>query len=129
MPSRDPAHLHPELRPKHALWEARCRAAGIDVLTTCTYRPQAEQDALYAQGRTKPGRKVTWTRKSRHSETLNGVPAASAWDFVPLIAGKPSWSDKDPSWKIAGAIAEELGLEWGGNWTRSRDMPHIQMRR
>lgn len=29
-------------------------------------RTQAEQDRLYAQGRTRPGPIVTWTRRSRH---------------------------------------------------------------
>lgn len=130
MPSRRVEDLHPELRVLHPRWVAACEAAGVTVLTTCTYRSQAEQDALYAQGRTLPGRKVTWTRTSRHSETINGHPAASAWDFVPLRYGKAIWSATDPSWQIAGACAEECGLEWGGRWAKGkRDMPHIQMRR
>lgn len=130
MPSRRVEDLHPELRVLHPRWVAACEARGVAVLTTCTYRSQAEQDALYAQGRTKPGRKVTWTRTSRHSETINGHPAASAWDFVPLVSGKPSWSATDPAWRIAGEAAEALGLEWGGRWPAGkRDMPHIQMRR
>ncbi|AWM79687.1 hypothetical protein DKL61_04600 [Gammaproteobacteria bacterium ESL0073] len=29
-------------------------------------RTQQQQDELYAQGRIKPGQKVTWTRNSRH---------------------------------------------------------------
>jgi len=130
MPSRRIEDLHPELRVLHPRWVAACEAAGVMVLTTCTYRSQAEQDALYAQGRTKPGRKVTWTRSSRHSETINGYPAASAWDFVPLVSGKAAWSANDPAWRIAGEAAEALGLEWGGRWAAGkRDMPHIQMRR
>lgn len=130
MPSRRVTDLHPDLRVLHPRWEAACEAAGVTVLTTCTYRSQAEQDELYAQGRTKPGRKVTWTRTSRHSETLNGHPAATAWDFVPLVNGKPVWSAADPAWRIAGREATKLGLEWGGDWSAAqRDLPHIQMRR
>lgn len=128
MPSRRVTDLHPDLRVLHARWEAACEAAGVAVLTTCTYRSQAEQDQLYAIGRTVPGRKVTWTRTSRHSETINGHPAASAWDFVPLVSGKAVWSAADPAWRIAGIEAERLGLEWGGRWAAGkRDLPHIQM--
>lgn len=130
MPSRDPEHLHPALRPLHAAWLAACKQRGIHVLTTCTYRPQSEQDELYAIGRTRPGTKVTWTRTSRHSEKLGGFPASSAWDFVPLVNGKPSWKETDPAWEACGVEAELLGLEWGGRWgARKRDMPHIQMKR
>lgn len=129
MPSRRITDLHPELRVLYPRWEAACEKAGVTVLVTCTYRSQAEQDELYAQGRTKPGKKVTWTRTSRHSETINGHPAASAWDFVPIIAGKAVWSSTHPAWQIAGKIAEDLGLEWGGSWLKNKDFPHIQMRR
>ncbi len=34
---------------------------------TSAYRSQAEQNALYAQGRTKPGNIVTWTTHSEHT--------------------------------------------------------------
>lgn len=129
MPSRDPMHLQPELRILHARWLDACGKAGIDVLTTCTYRSQAEQDQLWAQGRTAPGAKVTWTRTSRHSETINGRPASTAWDFVVLVAGKAVWNAKHPHWAIAGSIAEDLGLDWGGAWARNKDFPHIQLRR
>ena len=130
MPSRRIEDLHPELRVLHPRWVEACEAAGVTVLTTCTYRSQAEQDTTFAQGRTKPGKIVTWTRKSRHSETINGYPAASAWDYVPLIAGKPVWQASHPAWAIAGEAAEALGLEWGGRWAKGkRDLPHIQLRR
>ena len=135
MPSRDPRHLHPETRILHARWEAACNEAGIEVLTTCTYRPQAEQDALYAQGRTTPGRIVTWTRKSRHSEKINDRPAASAWDFVVLVMGKAVWNAKHPHWTIAGEIAEAMGLTWGARFVSKRtgrptpDYSHIQSKR
>lgn len=130
MPSRAITDLHPELRVLHPRWEAACEARGVTVLTTCTYRSQAEQDQLFAIGRTVPGRKVTWTRTSRHSETINGRPASSAWDFVPLVTGKAVWSPRHPAWVIAGEEAEKLGLEWGGRWAAGqRDMPHIQMKR
>lgn len=131
MPSRNIVDLHLAMRPLARRFVADCKAAGIDVLITCTYRPQAEQTALYAQGRTKPGKVVTWTLRSRHSEVdADGNPASTAFDFVPLRAGKAVWSATDAAWRTAGKVAESLGLEWGGAWPAGkRDMPHVQMPR
>ncbi len=42
------------------------KAHGIRFEIISGNRTQKEQDELYAQGRTKPGRIVTWTRNSRH---------------------------------------------------------------
>lgn len=129
MASRDLALLHPVLKPLALAFVERCKAAGIDVLITCTYRSPEEQDALYAQGRTVPGKRVTNTRggQSKHNAQIDGRPAARAFDFVPVRAGKAVWSDKDPAWAKAGAVARSLGLAWGGDWTRFRDMPHVEL--
>jgi peptidoglycan L-alanyl-D-glutamate endopeptidase CwlK len=86
-------------------------------------RTQAEQDALYAQGRTKRGNIVTWTRNSKH---IGG----NAVDFAALVNGKVSWNDKlYPS--IANAFKEaaqqlKTGIEWGGDW-KTKDWGHIQL--
>ncbi len=39
----------------------------VDFTVTEGYRPQARQNKLYAQGRTEPGKIVTWTLKSEHT--------------------------------------------------------------
>ena len=31
-------------------------------------------------------------------------------------------------YKAVGALGEELGLEWGGNWQTLVDQPHFQLR-
>jgi peptidoglycan L-alanyl-D-glutamate endopeptidase CwlK len=86
-------------------------------------RTQAEQNALYAQGRTKRGNIVTWTKKSKH---IGG----GAIDFAALVNGKVSWNEKlFPA--IADAFkqaARELktGIEWGGDW-KTKDWGHIQL--
>jgi peptidoglycan L-alanyl-D-glutamate endopeptidase CwlK len=132
MASRNPQDLHPELRPLFSEWAARCEAAGLDVLVTCTYRSNAEQDALYEQGRTKPGAIVTKARggQSEHNFMLNGRPASKAWDFVPLENGKAMWSDKHPVWKIAGQIAMDLGLNWYGRpGAPFKEFPHVALKK
>ncbi|MGI8437890.1 MAG: M15 family metallopeptidase [Chthoniobacterales bacterium] len=36
--------------------------------------------------------------------------------------------DESPKYKVVGALGEELGLEWGGNWKTIQDEPHFQLR-
>ena len=128
MSSRKLTDLHPQMQPMVTRFLANARAAGIDLLVTCTYRSNEEQAALYAIGRTKPGRIVTNARpgRSTHNNTLNGKPAALAVDVVPLRDGKPVWSASDPVWKRVGEIGEKVGLEWAGRWTTFREYPHFQ---
>lgn len=128
MSSRKLTDLHPQMQPLVTRLLANARAAGIDLLVTCTYRSNEEQTALYAIGRTKPGRIVTRAKagQSKHNYTLNSKPAALAVDVVPLRDGKPIWSASDPVWKQVGEIGEKVGLEWAGRWTTFREYPHFQ---
>lgn len=128
MSSRKLTDLHPQMQPMVTRFLANARTAGIDLLVTCTYRSNEEQAALYAIGRTKPGRIVTNAKpgRSTHNNTLDGKPAALAVDVVPLRDGKPVWSASDPVWKRVGEIGEKVGLEWAGRWTTFREYPHFQ---
>jgi len=142
--SRQISDCHALLQPKLRKFLTSCNAAGIEILVTCTYRPFEEQAELYAQGRTKPGRIVTYTKpgQSRHNYMANGRPASLAFDVVPLRHGKAIWGtggngiDNDPTdddtddlelWQRVGAIGAECGLEWGGSWTKFKDYPHFQI--
>lgn len=132
MPSRHIEDLHPELQPVCREFLRRCAAAGLDILITCTYRSNEEQNQLFAIGRTcPPGPRVTNARggQSAHNFTLDGRPASRAFDIVPLVAGKPVWSDKHPAWQQAGQIGMELGLNWYGRPDAPfREFPHFQLR-
>jgi peptidoglycan L-alanyl-D-glutamate endopeptidase CwlK len=98
-----------------------CNAAGIDLLVTSTYRDNASQEALYAQGRTKPGKIVTNARAGQSFHNYR-----CAFDVVPLRHGKPVWDSKDPVWQIIGQIGKQCGLEWAGDWKRFKEFPHFQ---
>lgn len=52
-------HLEPNFLAKFLELLAACRARNCDYYATLGYRTVAEQDALFAQGRTKPGPRVT----------------------------------------------------------------------
>jgi peptidoglycan LD-endopeptidase CwlK len=126
--SRKLTDLHPLMQPLVVDFLARVEMEGIDLLVTCTYRSDEEQEKLYAIGRTKPGRRVTNAPpgRSMHNFRFGGKPASLAVDVVPLANGKPVWSAADPVWQKVGEIGEAAGLEWAGRWKRGREYPHFQ---
>jgi peptidoglycan L-alanyl-D-glutamate endopeptidase CwlK len=117
--SRKISDLLPVVGKKCAAFIAQAKAAGIEVVITSTYRDHASQDALWAIGRTKPGRRVT---NAKGGQSFHNFRVA--WDFVPVIAGKAVWNDLS-LFRRCGEIGEALGCEWGGRW-KMRDYPHLQ---
>lgn len=53
--ARDIKQLHPRLQAIIPVLLETCKAQGISIKIGECYRSMAEQDALYAQGRTAPG--------------------------------------------------------------------------
>lgn len=118
-----------------AEFEEQLRGAGIAFVRACTYRSNAEQDALYFQSRKGNGPWATNAKggQSLHNDTLNGVPAANAADYYPLLGGKLFDYDTPQHravWDRFGAIARACGLEWGGDFKHCPpDRPHVQLPR
>ena len=94
-------------------------------------RTQARQDELWAQGRTKPGPVVTWTKDASSHGTGHAV------DICPYPV---DWNDLKKFNAIADAMfaaADELGvpLRWGADWDRDgilrerweSDSPHFEL--
>lgn len=131
--SRDPLHLHPEVRAMHAKFVAECEARGIKIITTNTWRSLEQQAELYARGRTSPGKIVTKAKPGQtyHNYMLaDGTPSSLAFDIVPVVKGDLVWGTRGVDgalWDYVGAIGESVGLEWGGSW-RFKDRPHFQMK-
>lgn len=118
MPSRSLDDLIPEAKEKCQRWLSLCEAKGLRVRITQTYRSQEEQDHLYEQGRTLPGRIVTWTRNSKHT-------SRRAWDFVVINEdGSLNWDEA--AYKTPAELATVCGCEAGYYW-RKQDCPHIQL--
>jgi peptidoglycan L-alanyl-D-glutamate endopeptidase CwlK len=119
--------LHPKVRQLCIEFLKASLDAGFYVSITQALRTIAEQDALFAQGRTKPGPIVTYARGG-HSYHNYGL----AFDFAVLQDGKETWNakvdvngDQKADYVQLGELGESLGLEWGGRWTR-QDLPHLQ---
>ena len=68
---RDIALCHPRMQKIAAQWITACKAEGINVAISETLRTAAEQDALYAKGRTKPGNIVTNAKGSSYPFHFN----------------------------------------------------------
>ena len=130
--SRRLEDLRPDVREKCEALLKAADAEGIDLLVTCTFRSHAEQAALYAQGRTAPGRIVTNAKpgQSKHNNLDGNAPASLAFDVVPLKDGKPVWGTagvEGELWRRVGELGEAVGLEWAGRWVRFREYPHFQV--
>jgi peptidoglycan L-alanyl-D-glutamate endopeptidase CwlK len=100
---------------------------GATVEVISGLRSYAQQAALYAQGRTKPGNIVT------------KAPAGSSWhnyglaidlglfkNGLYLDSAKPALADK--IYAELGALAKSMGIEWAGYWTSFTETPHFQYR-
>ena len=96
------------------------KAKNIDLLVTSTYRDKESQAALFAQGRTLPGKVVT---NARPGESYHNWRCAV--DVVPLVNGKAVWND-NTLWLKIGIIGESCGLEWAGRWRTFKEYPHFQ---
>lgn len=118
--SRDIKDLNPKVAEKALLLIRECKNQGIDILITSTYRDAESQNALYAQGRTTPGKKVTNAKAGQSWHNWR-----CAFDFVPIVNGKAMWSDTALFTKV-GEIGERIGLTWAGRWVKFPEMAHFQ---
>lgn len=104
-------------------------------------RTVARQEALYAQGRTKPGNIVTWTMHSNHIPS-GTPPYGKAVDLVPINpnTGAIDWGFTEGFNEIsramfAAADTLRMKLRWGADWDgdgvpRERgetDSPHFEL--
>jgi len=115
------ATLLPEVQPYARALVTKAAQTGITIKVISGLRTYAEQDDLYAQGRTKPGKIVTNARGGYSNHNF-GI----AFD-IGVFEGS-SYKDESPKYKAVGVLGTDLGLEWGGNWKTIQDEPHFQLR-
>ena len=70
---RDITLCHPRLQALTAQLVDKCVSAGLPIKIGESFRSVAEQDALYAQGRTQPGSIVTNARAAAIAASTNGA--------------------------------------------------------
>ena len=131
------ALVHPELRNELLdIYEEVCVALSGKAMCrfTETFRTFAEQNTLYAKGRTTPGPIVTKAKggQSYHNYGLavdialivdkdgNGSFESASWDVKADFDG-----DSKSDWMEVVEVFKQYGWEWGGNW-KFYDAPHFQ---
>lgn len=119
--SRDLSLLHPRLQAILPRIKAECEVQALPVLWTDGLRTKAEQDALYAQGRTAAGTVVT---NVRYPDSLHNWGVAV--DFCRNVKGR-EYDDSDNFFFRVAFVAKAYGLDWGGDWTSFRDKSHLQL--
>lgn len=92
---------------------------------TCTHRPNAEQNQLYASGRTVKGKILTHAKAGQSPH--NYLPAM-AYD----IAFKNAKGEIDWSEHLFAKFAQLLSgistqVVWGGSWQGFKDYPHFEL--
>ncbi len=120
---RDITLCHPRLQALTAQLVDKCVGAGLPIKIGESFRSVAEQDALYAQGRTQPGSIVTNARGSSYSSQHQWGIAA---DFY-RADGKGAYNESGDYFKKVGELAKNLGLGWGGDWKSIVDKPHVYL--
>lgn len=101
---------------------ALCKKEGIELIICSTYRDYEEQDKIYAQGRTTPGKQVT---KAKAGESYHNFRAA--WDCVPLVNGKADWNQYDPIFQRMIDLGIQAGASAGAKWTGFKDHDHFEV--
>lgn len=92
---------------------------------TCSYRSPQEQDALYAQGRTKKGIIVTNAKagQSKH----NSLPSKAFDMAFKKSDGSVEWGLSYYK-EFAGIVKKiDPGITWGGDWKSIKDNPHFEV--
>lgn len=143
------APLLPELMDRAQEFISDCEYAGVKILVTQGLRTWAEQNDLYAQGRTKFDQHHTIVTNARGGESYHNF--GLAFDIVPIdTKGQPIWDTKNDAWKtveeigaghlhvgsidtrlapefIQKIVAQDLGFTWGGDFKSICDIPHFEL--
>lgn len=126
--------IHPDLV---KVMKEAIKDTPIDFTITDGVRTTAEQQALYAKGRTVKGGIVTNAdgvkNKSNHQVKADGF--GYAVDLYPYINGKIDFNDAHNNLSIISAhilaTAKCLGVQltWGGSFKTILDRPHFELKK
>lgn len=134
MTQRDTLRLqgvHPQLVRVYERVSNAMNAFGYPIFVVEGVRSRERQAELYERGRSQPGAIVTYVdgvaKTSQHQMQSDGFSHAIDFAFVddPLTPKDETWDSTQP-WEIAGAMAQRLGVTWGGAW-KMRDLGHLEL--
>lgn len=108
--------LHPALSLRIEAVLKQARAEGLNVFLFEGHRSIQKQNRLF-----NSGRGVT---RARGGSSFHNYGLAADIVFYDQ-QGKPSWSPRH-NWKRLGEIGKAMGLGWGGDFRRIKDMAHFE---
>jgi peptidoglycan L-alanyl-D-glutamate endopeptidase CwlK len=112
----------------------------VDFAVVEGLRTPERQQQLYAQGRTAPGKIVTWTMASKHLKQADGW--GHAVDLLPInpATGKLDWNYANGFAELGDAMASaadylDIEIRWGADWDQDgiehergeNDSPHFEL--
>lgn len=116
--------LYPEVRINAGHVIDDMAEEGFVVFAYSGFRSWDEQEKIYAIGRTDEskaaGEKIVTNAKPGNSLHNYGL----AIDLAFSKSGTNPWSESHP-WDLLGEKVRDHDLQWGGDWTRFQDRPHI----
>lgn len=119
--------LHPNLQ---NFFMELIKISPYDFSITQGVRTAEEQNKLYQQGRTVPGKIVTncdgYKIKSNHQTKDDGL--GHAGDIAVLLNNKITWEEKyyKEVAMTARILMQKYNVEWGGDWKNFKDLPHFE---
>lgn len=102
--------------------EILVQTVGINVRLTCGFRSISEQQEIYDQGRTKPGKIVT---DAEPFQTFHNYGIAADFCFRGQDPYLAITVNADNIWEKVGNIAIQNDLTWGGTF-KFKDKPHLE---
>ncbi|MFJ5714545.1 M15 family metallopeptidase [Neobacillus sp. NPDC093127] len=125
-----PTELHPIVKERTKQLVQQAADKGIVIVITDGFRSADDQNRLYEKGRSAEGSIVTYAKggESYHNFGL-------AIDFaLKTPSGNVIWDmeydgnkNGKADWTEVVSLAKALGFEWGGDWAKFKDYPHLQM--
>ncbi|MGJ6853023.1 M15 family metallopeptidase [Listeria monocytogenes] len=97
---------------------------GIYLCVAQGYRSKTEQNALYAQGRTKPGSVVT---NAKGGQSNHNYGVAVDLCLYSNDGKKVIWESTTSRWKKVVSAMKAEGFKWGGDWKSFKDYPHFEL--
>lgn len=116
--------LYPPLEKRVRKYIRDVESQGVPLLIIRGLATYAEQDALYAKGRTASGPRVTKARGGYSSHNF-GLAVDVAPDDVDKPGLQPDWDGSQPEWKIIVDTAPWHGLNSGVTFG---DKPHLYLK-
>lgn len=132
--------MQPEIKEKALKLIDACKNKQIQLIIYCTLRSNAIQDVLFLHGRypldvlnerrqlvglppiTEKENVIITNEKGGLSPHNFGL----AFDCVPIIGGVAHFQQTYSVWKDIGKMGKDLGLAWGGDWTKPTRVMHFQ---